>query len=56
MIPIRSRSPHDADPLLCAYALLLPAQIISAYAAPAMGIDLDEHTVNPYAAILAGHL
>jgi len=47
---------HAVDPLLCAYALLLPAQIISAYVAPAMGIDLDDHTPNPYAAILAGHL
>ncbi|HPF87248.1 MAG TPA: SIS domain-containing protein [Candidatus Limiplasma sp.] len=46
----------DADPLLCAYALLLPAQIISAYVAPAMGIDLDAHHADPYSAILAGHL
>ncbi len=45
-----------ANPLLSAYALLLPAQVMSAWLPPAMGIDLDAKSVNPYASILAGHL
>lgn len=42
--------------LLAAYTLLLPAQVISAYIPPKMGIDLDARTRAPQEAILAGHL
>ena len=44
------------DQNLCAYALLLPAQVMSAYLPPQMNIDLDLKSSNPYASILAGHL
>ena len=36
--------------------LLLPAQAISAWIPPKMGIDLDRKDGDPFSAILAGHL
>lgn len=44
------------NPYLCAYALLLPAQILSAYIPPLLNIDLDLHRSDPYTRILDGHL
>ena len=36
--------------------LLLPAQAVSAWISPKMGIDLDQKENDPFRAILAGHL
>ncbi len=36
--------------------LLLPAQAVSAWIPPKMGIDLDQKDSDPFTAILAGHL
>ena len=36
--------------------LLLPAQAISAWIPPQMGIDLDRKEDDPFSAVLAGHL
>ncbi len=36
--------------------LLLPAQAVSAWVAPEMGVDLDAHAKNRWASVLAGHL
>ena len=36
--------------------LLLPAQAVSAWIPPLMGIDLDRKDDDPFGAILAGHL
>ena len=38
------------------FELLLPAQAISAFVPPRMGIDLDQHESDPFTRILAGHL
>ncbi len=43
-------------PLYAALMLLLPAQAISAWIPPVMGIDLDAHHENQWTAVLAGHL
>ena len=36
--------------------LLLPAQAVSAFIPPKMGIDLDQKDSDPFTPILAGHL
>ena len=41
---------------LAVLELLLPAQAVSAWAPPRMGIDLDERDHDSFTAILAGHL
>ena len=45
-----------ACPRLAILELLLPAQAVSAWIAPLMGIDLDKHDSNSFTRILAGHL
>lgn len=41
---------------LATLELLLPAQAVSAFIPPVMGIDLDRKDGDPFTAILAGHL
>ena len=41
---------------LATLELLLPAQAVSAWIPPVMGIDLDKKEADPFSAILAGHL
>ena len=41
---------------LATLELLLPAQAVSAWTPPIMGIDLDRKEDDPYTSILAGHL
>lgn len=45
-----------ACPRLAILELLLPAQAVSAWIAPLMGIDLDKHDSDSFSRILAGHL
>ena len=42
--------------LLTALMMLLPAQAISAFIPPLMGIDLDAKSTSKWNALLAGHL
>lgn len=44
------------NPLLAAYELLIPPQVLSAYLPPAMGIDLDAPHHSPQEDVMAGHL
>lgn len=44
------------DPLLAAYELLIPGQMISAYLAPERGVDLDGRKRHPLELVMAGHL
>ena len=43
-------------PMLTALMMLLPAQAISAFIPPLMGIDLDARSTSKWNAMLAGHL
>jgi len=44
------------EPLLAAYELLIPGQVISAVIAPAKGNDIDSRAHHPLERALAGHL